>query len=130
MVNIRGLILSASLALSAQLAAAATMDCEMNNFSGAKKDIVVSWVGTKFVIDTKTNKAQMGNDKGWFKPLDITKVQKTDKFTAYIAYKLLPDAKGKHHNVRYSFRVYENGKGQVHMSQHQYRPLIGKGTCS
>ena len=128
--KLAGITLALMIAFGGQTAMANTVKCSMTKFSGAKEDIVVSWIGTRFVLDLKSKKAQMGNEKGWWKPIEITKIQKNKKFTAYVAYLITKDARGNQHSQKYSFRVYDDGKGQVQMSQHRYRPVAGKGTCS
>lgn len=125
-----GIALATVIALGGQVANAATTTCEMTKFSGAKKDVTISWIGTRFILDLKKNQIQMGNDEGWWKPIDIDKVQTTKNFTAYVAYRDTKDVKGNNHRQRYSFRAYNDGKGQVQMSQPGYRNLTGKGTCS
>lgn len=125
-----GIALAAVIALGGQVANATTTKCEMTKFSGAKKDVAISWLGTKFVINFKQNKIQMGNDEGWWKPMDIAKVQKTKNFTAYVAYLDTKDIKGNNHRQRYSFRAYNDGTGQIQISEPGYRPMTGRGECS
>ena len=78
--KLAGITLTLMIAFGGQTAMANTVKCSMTKFSGAKEDIVVSWIGTRFVLDLKSKKAQMGNEKGWWKPIEITKIQKNKKF--------------------------------------------------
>lgn len=125
-----GLIFAAAMILGSQSAFAETITCKLTKFTGSEEDIVINWVGTKFIVDTKANTVQTGNEDGWHQPMEISETKVTNRFKTYIIYKHPKDVEGSSYNMRYAFRVYENGNGYAQLTEKRYIPLKGSGTCS
>ncbi|MEM9717025.1 MAG: hypothetical protein AAF826_10965 [Pseudomonadota bacterium] len=121
----------ALIAFTSTAAFAETIQCSLDSWSGASDPLVtVSWIGTKFEIDTDDSTLRIGNENGWRDPLPIDDVKTNSRFTAYIAYREEKTTKGETYKVRFAYRVYNDGRAQAGMTQPRFVPLKGTGTCS
>ena len=113
-----------ALSLSASLASAKMVKCDLQTFSGGSEDVVSSWTGYNFVVDTKKNRVKMIGR--WFSVTDRV----TKKFTTYTT-------RGNDASMMYdsdnlkidlAYRIYNTNKCQVRINfGKNYRPMQAKG---
>lgn len=125
--------LSAILALVLALSKpsyAEIIECQFTSWEGGTKGgIAESWVGARFRVDTEKNVLQIGSKTGWYAPYDIKKVRTSKEFTTYSVTTSLKNDKGGNHVVRYSYRIYNDGRATGRMRQDRFLPLTASGTC-
>ena len=120
------LILEAAIALSlsASLASAKMVTCDLRTFSGASEDVVTSWTGYTFVIDTKKNRVKMQGR--WLS----VNARVTKKFTTYTSRQndasMVHDSDDQKADIAY--RIYKTNKCLVRIDLGQnWIPIEAKG---
>ncbi|MEM0978455.1 MAG: hypothetical protein AAGJ34_13045 [Pseudomonadota bacterium] len=95
----------------------------------ADRVLAAGWLGTRFEIDMAKNTLRIGTYDGWYDPIEIDDVKSNNRFTAYIAYSIKRTVKDEIYRLRFSYRVYEDGRARAEMSQPRYVTLTGHGEC-
>ena len=126
--KIKTFLTAAAISLAASAASANTVVCSFESCKGAKKHIVQSWIGIGFAVKTKGEKITLHKqyEDGWA-DVSLDKIQQTKKFTTYTYTQQRRPAEGFNQNVRYGYRMYNDGRCEAYIRSHRFRPLIGTG---
>ena len=113
-----------ALSLSAPQASAKNITCELRTFSGASEDVVTSWTGYSFIIDTKKSRAKML--ESW---LGVN-ARITKKFTTYTSRgtdaSMMYDSDNL--NLTIAYRIYKTNKCLVRINfGKNYIPMKAMG---
>lgn len=111
-----------------QAASAETAECVFDKWRGDKKAVVQNWVGTGFVREVKGDTVNLYPVYGdtAFKA-DLYGIKENQKFTTYSFNLHERPAPGYMQNVRFSYRLYNNGKCEGFLRSRGFVDLTASG---